>query len=400
MRRHALIFLGFALTLRGLGAGVDLHFAGFARFLESGELPTLAPDEAKLFAVFQDPAVQAELAADAMGFFGEVAEAHPELDLRVVPPGSAEILGEDLLGRACFVALALDNVVSCAEAFPSGAVERHYYLSLPLYVIRAKSYELLYARPYVVHLPLPEGVTLDHPEVPRLLVDAVKKQFFESDYADSSRARAADAFERGTFRSPFRPTYAIDLDGIRLSDATAEAIADAVSYRQLLQMLAGQYLGAAERVLPPLRAKPSGDLYAEAGARYGLAVITNLEIPGTRTANGYVELPLNYPQPGLRLEFDVRTGHKVLEEAKGKLLQKAACQVCLDVSEKTLAGKTVAQYTLRATRDYPQMLGTANASEPCFVKRLCESAKLLSLGSEKLRKNPGASDFRKHFALE
>ena len=314
---------------------LNILYVGMGRFLdETGRGSLHSELENGLFGFLKGEPVGVTLAGQVTEFFRQVAATHPELRLRVLDPKKTQIIAETI-DHTAFASLAFDQAAVLESAYrDSLGADREIYLSLPLFLVGAKSHELLYARPIFIRVKLAAGVSPQDPVVHARILDEIQRVHEAGARDARTVAVARGSLLRGSFRNPNQLTYHFAPDAITFSDKAARAdtgLRQPADLVPLLRQAASHHLARSHRVFPPLKAAASNRLLRELGAPYfGLEVITDLTaLKGLPYSDsGRLILPVSHSEADIQIKLLVKTGVQFTGESRDTRLGQ--CQVILE----------------------------------------------------------------------
>lgn len=366
-------------------AALNVVYVGAGSFADEDHASAVKDAfETQIFSALGGAAGQSELGSMVRGFFARVAGANPQLKMRVVGADEKRILGETI-DHTAFASVAFNQAVLFETGFKSGAIDRTLYVSMPLFLVSAKSYQLIYSRPLFIRVRLEHGVSAGDPEVCRRVLDGVRAAL-ESGTADAeAMAPVAEALKRGTFSDPNRLIYAVNDGAITFSESARHArtgFGHSEKVGAVLREAASDFLARTENVFPPIQASLSPQLYRELGANYfGLEVVTDLAmLKGFPVSgSGRIILPIKRAQEDINLAIQVKTGLQVQEQ--GAHFKSGLCQVLLEIQQRNPQNQTLQNHKIVQNGKFRAHLNQVEiAQEDCLMDTLLACAAELKSG--------------------
>ncbi|MBC8096307.1 MAG: hypothetical protein H7Y43_10880 [Akkermansiaceae bacterium] len=365
-------------------SNADIIFIGAGTFEDDGtNRPANDPETAPILNGLGNQSSQDHLRAMTEEFFKQVSAANPQIKARVVTGTERGLIGKNL-DRTVLATIAFNNV-SIISSAPGSGGGKQVFVSLPLFLVSAKSYHLIYTRPLFVRIRLEAGVTPSDPEIIRRILAEARAALLAGLNDPREIALAAAALQRGAFRDPNHLVYAVEEDSVTFSEKARSGqtgFSQASTVTPLLRDALSHFLARTEIVFPPIQAAVSSRLYRGLGASYyGLAVVTDLLMPQgfPTTDSGRIILPVSRVEADIRVKAHVKTGVRVTEQAP--LFSAGVCQVLLELSALNRDGTTLQSiqriqdggFTVR--RD-----PAAHADQECLMESLLACASQLKEG--------------------
>ena len=356
-------------------AAVDIIYVGAGKFADSSSTNARRSAlEASILASLSDGGGQAVLRDLVEEFYKRAAASHPELRLRVVSGKVRRILGETM-DRTAFAAIALNHATLIESGFQPGTGEQQLFLSLPLFLISAKSYHLIHCSPIFVRVRMEPGVSPADPAITQRVLAGVRYMLNSRAVDPRQMALLAEALKRGTFRDPSRIIYSMGEDAVTFSENAGNAATgfkDTSAVAQVLREALCAFLASSECVFPPIDARLSSRLYRDLGADYyGLEVITDLNLPRgfPISDSGRLILPVSRVAADVNLKVHVKSGTRTLEQ--GQHLSKGECQVVLELTGENSAGNVLRERTFADTESFTRHVSeTGRADGECLMNSL------------------------------
>lgn len=363
-------------------AALDIVYLGSGVFLDESERVVLKTNfERALHAHMSAPEGRRLLQESVLAFLRRIASDHPDLLLRVADPGKPQVLG-DSLDRTAFASVALSRAAVVEAVYGSGESDRTYYVALPVVLVGARSFELIYARPLFVRLKHTHGVDETDAALQDRILAAAATFIRETAADPPTAAVAAQCLRHGAFRSPGGFTYAVEPVAVTFSASATNALTgfrQPAQVAELLRFAFCHHLSQRERVYPPIDAPVAArNLRGVAARYYGLGVVTDLqqETGLARSESGLLVLPVRRPEADFSLQFEVATD--VVVQSRGTHYQVGRCEAGLKVTRLSAGGPPVAMGSqTRSNRFYASIGQDSHLADDTLVECLLKCSELL-----------------------
>jgi hypothetical protein len=363
-------------------AALDIVYLGSGVFLDEAERVVFRTDfERALHAHMSAPEGRRLLQEAVLAFLRRVASDHPDLLLRVADPGKPQVLGESL-DRTAFASVALSRAAVAEAVYASGESDHTYYVAMPLVLVGARSFELIYARPLFIRLKHTHGVDETDTTLQDHILSAATT--FIRDTATNSQTASVltNCLRHGAFRSPGGFTYAVEPDAVTFAASATNALTgfrQPAQVAELLRFAFCHHLAQRERVYPPIDAPVAArNLRGVAARYYGLGVVTDLqqETGLARSESGLLVLPVRRPEADFSLQFEVATDVEV--QSRMTHYQVGRCEAGLKVTRLSAGGPPVAMGSQTRSSRFDASIGQAShLADDTLVECLLKCSELL-----------------------